>query len=543
MPQPAIASSSETEASSEDNELVITPLTGSPTAISNTYSSHLYEWVATRDGLEGESAIKFKNELYLPMPSGMRIISQQAVSQQLPYYKNHGQSGSQLLLESRLSYQNIPSFHPNAAYAAYLSRTLYPELTSFILRGLLGLACSEAPTIKLPKSMEYLLDSATPTGSSLEELYSYALSEVLTTGRLPLMLDITDESKVLFVPYQAEHLVNWKSRRSENSAETLPSMLVFEEVTDAEDLGELTDSFAHNTRIVQRVPRIDGPTGLYVIDRYIEGAYKSTVVPNFRGVPLTNIPVTVYGSISNNLTVDPSPLFPIANTSLHIYMKNADLSQAEFMTCNPTLIISGISPTNPPAAVGSTVSLILPDPDAKAYYTQTDTSGLDHVLKHIDQLYEHAIYQGAQLLDSSKKAAEAAETVRLKQTASGATLLGIVRNLGKGIEKQLKQIAELFGENPDDVVFRPTLEFMTNGMSPSELTALVASWAEGALSHSTLLENFRKAGLLKEGETIEDEMSTIKSEPPKVVPGDEGKPNGEDKPDGDEQDRSATADE
>ena len=144
----------------------------------------------------------------------------------------------------------------------------------------------------------------------------------------------------------------------------------------------------------------------------------------------------------------------------------------------------------------------MPDPDAKAYYTQTDTSGLDHVLKHIDILYEHAVYQGAQLLDSSKKAAEAAETVRLKQTASGATLLGIVRNLGKGLEKQLKSIAVLMGENPDDVVFRPTQEFMTNGMSPSELTALVASWTEGAISQTTLLENFRRAGLLKEGETV-----------------------------------------
>lgn len=508
-----------TNGDQQDISEMITKLVGSPTAVSNQYSAHLYEWVASRDGLEGESAIKFKNELYLPIPSGMRILTQQAVSQQLPYYKNIANHGSDGVLENRLSYQNIPSFHPNPAYAAYLSRALFPELCSFILRGLLGLACSESPTIKLPKSMEYLLESATPTGLSLEGLYSYALSEVLTTGRLPMMLDVTEDSKVLFVPYQAEHLINWKSRRSENSAETLPSMLVLEEITEAEDLDQSPDAFEHNTKMVQRVPRIDGPTGLYVVDRYIDGNYDSTVVPNYRGKTFDKIPVIVYGAVSNSLVVDPSPLFPIANTSIHIYMKNADLSQAEFMTCNPTLILSGISPQDPPKAVGSTVSLILPDPDAKAYYTQTDTTGLDHVLKHIDMLYEHAVYQGAQLLDSSKKAAEAAETVRLKQTASGATLLGIVRNLGKGIEKQLKEIATLFGENPDDVVFRPTQEFMTNGMSPSELTALVASWAEGAISQSTLLENFRRAGLLKEGETVEDEIATIKAEPPRKVPG------------------------
>jgi hypothetical protein len=503
----------------DDSPLEPTQLTGSPASISAQYSAHLYEWVATRDGIQGESAVKFKNELYLPMPSGMRLIDQQAVSQQLPYYKNIAYQGSEQRLEQRMAHQHIPSFHPNAAYAAYLSRALYPELSSFILRGLLGLAGSEDPMVTLPKSMEYLIDKATPTGLSLTELYAYILSEVLTTGRLPLMVDTTDDNSLLFVPYTAEHLVNWKSSRKENSSETLPTMLVFEEITDAQDLGLKDDSFDTDSRVVQRVPRIDGPTGVYVIDKYIEGVYHNTVVPNYRGQNLFEIPVVVYGSISNNLTVDPSPLFPIANTSVHIYMKNADLSQAEFMTCNPTLIISGISPNDPPKAVGATVSLILPDPDAKAYYTKTDTSGLDHVLTHIGQLYEQAIYQGAQLLDSSKKAAEAAETVRLKQTASGATLLGIVRNIGRGVEKQLKSMAVLMGENPDEVSFRPTQEFMTNGMSPSELTALVASWAERAISHSTLLENFRKAGLLKEGESVEDELATISSEPPREIPG------------------------
>ena len=94
----------------------------------------------------------------------------------------------------------------------------------------------------------------------------------------------------------------------------------------------------------------------------------------------------------------------------------------------------------------------------RLYYTKTDTSALSHVLAHITDLYEQAVYAGAQLLDSSKKAAESAETARLKQASSGSTLASIVRNVAKGVEDQLKMIAKWKGENPDEVEFLPITE-------------------------------------------------------------------------------------
>ena len=169
--------------------------------------------------------------------------------------------------------------------------------------------------------------------------------------------------------------------------------------------------------------------------------FNNAIQPSYKGKFLDYIPVVPYGSLNSRFNVDPGPLYSVASTALQIYMRNADLSQSEFMSCNPTLIFSGVDPGETPQALGSTVSICLSDHQASANYTKTDTSALAHVLGHIGDLYEQAIYYGAQLLDSSKKAAESAETTRMKASSSSATLSSIVRQTGIQFEKQLKLAA------------------------------------------------------------------------------------------------------
>lgn len=461
-----------------------------------------YGWTLTRDAVDGEPTVKRKNEFYLPMPAAMML----ADAQNKPI--QHTKSNETMnigIFEQYFGGTDNPNNHSNPAYKAYLTRAQFPDLTAFILRGLLGLALSDDPTVELPKSMEYLLKYCTPSGMSLNELYAHCVSEVLTTGKVLTILDIdTKINKPIIVPYIAESLVNWKTERTLNSSNSNPTVLA---LLEEQDISK--DPLSSDYQLVLTVLSVKD--NIYTVTKKSKdnNTPDVIVIPSYKGKRILELPAKIIGSISNTFSKQTTPLYAVASTSIQIYMKNADLANSEFMSCSPTLVISGVEAEFTPKAVGSSVALILPDSDSKAYYTKTDTSALTHVLAHITDLYEQAIYSGAQLLDSSKKAAESAETVRLKQTGSGATLASIVRNAGNVIEDQLKDIATWMGENPDEVSFLPITDFLAPSLSAQEITALVKSWVDKAISHETLLDNFRKAGLLQDGSSVEDEVKRV----------------------------------
>ncbi len=463
------------------------------------YTTNIYTWIRTRDCVAGEANVKSKKSVYLPMPYAMQAMDPAAPSVRVNPNKD--------TMGSWINPQWDPNYHQNLAYSAYLSRAQFPELTQFILRGLVGLVGATQPTIKLPTEMEYLLDKATPGGMGLHDLYLYTLIEVLITGRLTTVIDIDEELELpVMVPYAAESLINWKTVRSANSNKSDAKLTVFQEKVDAED----QSIYEQEQKLRQRVQILRD--GFYQVDVYDEGVHQYTIIPSYKGEMLEFIPVVCCGSITNSFSVDPSPLAPIASAAVQIYMKNADLSNSEFISCNPTLVMTGVNDSQTPQALGSTVCIKIGDPEAKVYYPMTDTSALAHVLNHIASIYEQAIYQGAQLLDSSKKAAESAETTRLKQAASGATLIAVVGNVAKAMEKQLKIAATWMGVDESKVQVVPVTDFMSPTMSAQEQTALIASWVAGAISHITVLRAFYRAGMLENGEKIEDEQKRVEEE-------------------------------
>ena len=125
--------------------------------------------------------------------------------------------------------------------------------------------------------------------------------------------------------------------------------------------------------------------------------------------------------------------------------------------------------------------------------------------KRISDLNDYALQQGASLLGGQRNVSESGEALRIRQASTSATLVSVTYVVGSGIEKVLKYIAKWMGLNADEVTFEPNTEFTTYAMTAQEQLALVNSWKEGALSDDTLLDNFRKAGMLQAGDTIEDE--------------------------------------
>lgn len=472
----------------------------SVTTLHHAYQQQMYSWSAMRDALAGEDAIKRKNSQYLPIPAAY-LEDEQRIAPSSQGISSHPLDREELY---PLSSVHNPSYHRIPAYAAYKARAQYPNLVSYLYRGLMGLALADSPAIHLPPELEYLEDQyATPDGMNLSRLFVKVLGETLLMGRSIIIPDPSpDDNRFYIQSYTAESLINWKSINDD------PRLLVFQERVE-DPFNE--DPFTHERVDQYRVQQlIDGIYYTFVYDEHGE-LLAPPIAPTYLGRTLEYIPGHVIGSLNNNLDPDPPPLSPVASTAISIYQKNADLSLAEFLTCNPTLVITGVTEELRTLTTGPTTAFTISNPQAKVFYTETDTSALEFVHKHIGDLYDRAILYGAQLLDSSKKSAETAETTRLRQTAAGATLRSVVTTVGEGFQQTLRTIARWQGLSEEKIAqikFSPLTEFGSN-LTPQEQKELVASWLAGAISHRTVLSNFRKAGILGEGRTEEDEIERL----------------------------------
>lgn len=456
------------------------------TTCHSKYTTQSYKWQLVRDALEGETAIKAKNELYLPMPAAMLMAEAVAPSTQ----------GS---FRSATS----PDYHTNAPYSAYKSRARFPELTDATLRGIIGLILrNPSAYVELPAND--LLANATKDGQSLSDFELYLDSEVMSLGRIGVLVDVVEETNSLkLVPYATENIINWRTRGNDENIEIVS--LLLEDTTPVSEIWETASTDKKHILL------IINDDGLYEVGHYTNGELVDSVVPTLRGKPMTKIPFVAIGTTDLTPDIDPAPLWPLANLSKNIYQVTADLRNAQFMSCNPMLTVSGITKEQVPAAIGSSVALILEEYTSKAYYPKTDTSALEHVRMYIRDLQSEAIRMGANLLGAETTQAESGEAIRLRQSMSAATIASVVATVGKGLERALRFMAEWYGVTTQPSV-KVNTEFSSFQMTANEQIALVQTWQAGAMSTETALENFRRAGMLQEGETPEDELARIASD-------------------------------
>lgn len=374
------------------------------------YDKKFDSWVKVRDCMEGEDQIKAKKEDYLPRPQGM--------------------SGE---------YAD--------AYTSYIERAHFPLIVSYALQGALGVVITKLPEFNVPKELEYIMKEATKDGRSIQQLFLDIIIEVFQTGRVPLLVDVVEnKNEFRFVQYRAEEFINWKTSVLESEMSLILGV-ISESVPASEDI------FSHDTDQVYRVLTLD-EKGNYTSRMFGESSeYEEfSVTPVFMGAPLNEIPLLMAGSINNSYDVQPIPLISVANCSVQIYRKEADLANSEFLSCNPTLVLIGASnDDNLPNVVGSSVMIVIPNEQARVFYTTTDTAALTHVSSHIESLYEEAIRHGVAILDA-RKGVEAAEALRIRQATQSASVYSVYLAAMNAIKQGLLLMCKWAGYNEEDVV-------------------------------------------------------------------------------------------
>lgn len=473
------------------------------------YHKKLYVWTYVRDALDGESAVKRENTRYLPMPSAMAAMPP-APAQSTQAATSTFDGGV----------WDVPHAHPNKAYESYLQRARYPMLVAHTVRSLTGIALRKMPSITLPSQLDYLYER-------IEKVYRKIISNALAFGRVWLVVDIDDEGKFDILVYKALSGIDWKEDK----------YVVFREHVN--ETGEAAEDFDYVRLIVASTDEQGGTA--YQIQR-VHGDDDSfdaaeVAVPSYSGKTLDTLPVVCCGSLDTDWNVDPIPMEGITSCAGQLYMKNADLSQAEFMSCNPMLVLLGVNKEQLPSAVGSTVALALPGEGVDAKYVEPAGTSLDHMLSSTDRLYEEAATYGAQLLGASKAQVESGEALRLRQNASGASLLSVMQVGTDAVNMLLDIVAEWSGTDRSKMGFEHDSDLAEAVLTPQELSELTKTWMAGGISYETYFRRLQRGGVIDDDKTPEEERAQIEQEAPALVtPEDELEDNDNDDDNGVEDD-------
>lgn len=422
-------------------------------------------------------------------------------------------------------------------YQAYKTRAQFFNATWRTISALSGMIFRRPPVIDVAPSVEPYLDDVTMSGISFHILAQRAMLEVLTTGRLGVLVDypqqsvegmtLADAQKLNLRPsmntYPAESIINWRTGRVGN--QTVLTLVVLTEDHAEDDPDNpfkqktethyrVLDLFNNQYRV--RVFRID--------DKGEDEQVGADLFPLMNGKPLDFIPFFFIGVDDITPEIDDPPLNDLVDLNLDHYRLDADYKHGLHFTGLPTPVVSGYTRENENEKlyVGSSSAWVFPDPQAKASYLEYTGQGLSAIEKAKAADEQNMAILGARLLSSEKKAVETAQTAQIHRAGESSILSAISSTISIGLTMALNTFCEWAG-SPGEWSVTLNDEFLPPEVTPQELAEWLKGWQMGApgFSDQGLFDLLQKREMVSSDVTLEDEQERIASKAPSLMDGEE----------------------
>lgn len=434
--------------------------------------------------------------------------------------------GEDVIHERGVAY--LPKLHQEkeADYQARKSRAPFFNATWRTISGMKGLIFRKEPVAELPSVVSVYAENIDLTGRPLDVFAQAVTEDMLTEGRCGLLVDyppmpLDDNGEAISVAqaeamglrpyvskYSAAAIINWKTARINNVLKTV--LVVLEE--DEEVAGE--NQFEYKTRKRYRV--LDLTASGYrqrVIVKDNEGAdlVISETFPRMRGQAMTEIPFVFIGVDDLSPEIDSPPLLDLVNMNLHHYTVGADYEHGCHFSGLPTLFIFGMQPDDQnPIYIGGAAANVIPSPDGHAEYAEV-TQGFDALRQNLDGKKAEMAILGARMLETQRASVESSETQKQRVNGEMSVLAALANVISTAITKALMVMADWAGA-AGEVEYELNTDFVPEGMSAQELTALVSAWQAGAISSQVLFENLKRGEIIDGDDEFEDEQERINSQ-------------------------------
>jgi len=455
-----------------------------------TYTAAAKSWLRCRDAVAGLDAVRERGGDYIPVLAG----------------------------------QNTQE------YTAYKKRADWYGATGRTVQGLSGAAFRKEISLELPDALEDWREDVTLTGIPAKTFCRVCLDELLEVGRRLIYVDMPAgeeagaDARPYLVGVDAEAVVDWRESRKEGR-QIITQVRIREDVFEEDADG---DAFTREKVEQYRVLEVlDGVYSIQLWRRKKEDSggqgdwipYDEPVIPKFRDRDLLQVPelanltgggLPVWFLNPADLTpkINKPPLKDLADLNLSLYRNSADLENALHFTGFPQPVAAGF-PAKTQLHIGTARAWVSSDAGAKAYYMEYSGQGLDAVLANMERKKHEMAAMGARLLEEQKKAQEAAETLRLRQSGEQATLVGMIEVVETAVKSALSFAITWAGQSADKLRLEINKDLVAIRANPQELAALNASLQAGAISYATYYHNLEQLELTRPGVDAEEEQETI----------------------------------
>lgn len=464
----------------------------------NSYIKGFLKWTRTRTVLDGEDAVKAAGQAYLPKLSGEES---------------------------------------DEAYHARKQRGVFFNATSRTLDGLHGYIWRKDPEIAVPDAIADMVDNATLTGVSIYEAAKAWSRDQISIGRFGILADLprSEGGRPYLAFYKAEDIINWRTEvidsvrtvtlvvlrelneivgddgfetkyKERYRALRLTSEGYRQEIWEADCFDASTDQ-----QVWEYVSGYTGQTKTVSAKTDAKFSLLETIPVLVKGTPVYKIPFVFANVTHLEPEIERSPLEDIVTLNLAHFRTSVDLEHGRHFTALPTPLLFGFDPKET-VTLGSSKVLIEPKTDAHAEFLEFSGAGLASLEKSLAEKENQMAILGAKLLEGQKKAAEAAETVKLRQSGDISVLTQIVITLGLAFEAALRNAAMLAGVENPEVTVEFNTDFIQVGLSGTDLINLVQAWQQGGISLETMLYNLKKAEVIPQSVSVEMEMRRIAAE-------------------------------
>ena len=447
------------------------------------HTDNLSSWSRCRDAIDGLEAMRREGAKYLPTLSGQDTQD----------------------------------------YNAYLKRADWYAAMSRTVQGLAGAVFRKPPQIEIPDVLEHWQEDITQTGVPMAVFARALLDDLLSVGRIATYVDMAEgglEPFLISVP--AEALVNWRTERIEG--QQVITRAVLKEMIDRPDEA---DEFVVETVEQYRVLQVKD--GVYFVQLWRKPDKKGDfepfgppMIPTFRDRPLLQVPelrqITNGGlpfwigdTTSLSADVGKPPLRDLADHNISHYRNSADLENALHYTGFPQPVAVGF-PATASLKIGTATAWTSTEIGAKAFYMEYSGQGLQAVQDNMERKKAEMAAMGARLLEEQKKGAEAADTVRLRQSGEQATLVGMVSVVEAIMGKLLSFAVVWAGQSADSITMTINKDLVAVTATPEELRSLGQALTDRNISFETFYHNLERLELTRPGVDAEEEKGAIEEQ-------------------------------
>jgi len=367
----------------------------------------------------------------------------------------------------------------------------------------------------------------------IDDLAHTCVREVLTIGRAGVYVDAgeDDGAEPYITIYVGENILNWRYDTIDGRRKL--TIVVLQEIYE-----ESVDGFQLKRFRRYRVLRLGGEEGneaaglTYFVETYIhergddgnelEDSFVSEgqVVPTMRGgATLDHIPfsfVSVGGTASE---VSSPPLLDLCNVILSDYRNSADLEHGLHFAALPTpYVIGDDSDDKPVRKIGSSTAWEISNDRAQVGYLEFSGKGLGAISDMRADKRKQMAVLGARMLEEQKRASEAAETLRLRQSGEQSALANVSMACSQVMTLALQW--HYMWTNPGHTLADPRVQaisydlnkdFAIGTIDAQTINALFMLLQSGAVSWDTFFYNLSQGEIIPAGVTSDEERALIAS--------------------------------